>query len=155
MTTDVIAPQSTPTIVSSPQPSPVVVNTPSSAPSTVPAQPQQPATVVVQPGYPGASAYTLAGGDAEWGSLSAWLLSLSTGGVAITSVSAITNVEQVIAQDGAQTLPLPKSSIAIYARLSINGLRQGSNEFSISGNTLTLPAALQLVAGDIVDLDYV
>lgn len=54
--------------------------------------------------------------------------------------------------DGAQTFTLP--SPAGSGLLCINGLRQSAGIYSVSGSLLTLPAALQVLAGDLISFDY-
>jgi hypothetical protein len=68
------------------------------------------------PGRDGTSAYDLAGGDAEWGSLPAWLASLASGGAERSYAVAI-------AAHGQTVLPIsPPPALLSTLCLTVNGI---------------------------------
>jgi hypothetical protein len=54
---------------------------------------------------------------------------------------------------GGQNVALPSSASAIIG-LYINGLRQREDAFTSVGSSVTLPADLNVIAGDIISVEY-
>lgn len=62
--------------------------------------------------------------------------------------------ETVALIDGAQVFTLPSPVGSGWCLLAINGLRQSVAAYSVTGAILTLPSALQVLAGDLISFDY-
>jgi hypothetical protein len=61
-----------------------------------------------------------------------------------------TPYDTLAAQTGAQTIILPASGV--LAMLFVNGLRQPQGYASLTGTSLTIPAILDVVAGDTITI---
>jgi hypothetical protein len=84
-------------------------------------------------------------------------------GQAVNSTDLIIRIEQYVdspqrveqtGTTGAQTITAPFPMIPTSARIYINGLPQSPSAFSISGQVVTLPVGLNIIAGDLLTLEY-
>lgn len=63
--------------------------------------------------------------------------------------------EQLTVEDGAQVLTLPYSiDDGTWYLLCINGLRQAVTDYSVTGDLLSLPSGLNVMAGDLISFDF-
>jgi hypothetical protein len=66
-----------------------------------------------------------------------------------------TEISITAAVSGAVTISLPASPAPVSVnQVFVNGLRQGLTDVSLAGATVTLSAALNIVAGDLINLSY-
>ena len=64
------------------------------------------------------------------------------------------DVEIVAAADGTQTIDLPSAPKGIVA-LHINGLLQRRSAYVVAGQTVTVPATMNIIAGDTVIIEFI
>lgn len=55
---------------------------------------------------------------------------------------------------GAQTIPLDQAPLANTLRFFINGLEQGDIDYTLTGQTVTIPGSLGLEPDEILDFSY-
>ena len=101
-------------------------------------------------GPPGASAYALAGGDAVWGSIAAWLASLATGGIVERSYAI------AITSPGQTALPISPPPTALSTLvLTVNGIDyRAPLALSATAIAITWSGAFPLDPSDDVHVSY-
>ena len=62
--------------------------------------------------------------------------------------------EELALIDGEQTITLPLPVAAGWFLLCVNGVRQAVTSYSVSGVELSLPSDLNVLAGDLISLDF-
>ena len=101
-------------------------------------------------GPPGKSAYGLAGGDAAWGSLDAWLASLATGGVTQHDYAIAVSVV------GQTVLPIsPPPALLSSLVLTVNGIDyRAPGALTADRVAVTWLGAFRLDPSDDVHISY-
>lgn len=63
-------------------------------------------------------------------------------------------LEYVAVADGAVDITLPNINTALGINVFINGVREPQNGFTFTATTASLPAGLDIIAGDVVHIEY-